>query len=324
MHALEQEIRRALALAQPSAAEEAWLVYADWLSSRDDPRGRWIALEHRAASATLEPGERERLRAEIDALLAEHRPSWTIAGLPDSWTLEWQHGFVVGVSLPLDDNAIAPLERLLAEPSASLLTRLRVRVEGDEDEEFDFFEEFDGELPERPPVDAAPFLRLLELDLARIGLFAFEYTPLGVDAIAGLVASELLAGLTTLDLRFAGAGDDAIALLAGAPGSSGLATLNLQRNRIGPRGAAALAESAALSGLRHLDLRDNPLGSAGAKALARGGFGRLESLYVYRRDVEREGALALAAAEHLPLSLRRYWAGQASASTREDSNATAE
>ena len=49
--ALERELRL------QSSAWEPWLVYADWLSERDDVRGRLIALEHHRATTRLRPDE---------------------------------------------------------------------------------------------------------------------------------------------------------------------------------------------------------------------------------------------------------------------------
>lgn len=313
MQGIESDLRRSLAglrVEQQHAHDwEPWLVHADWLSSRNDPRGALIVLEHRLATARPRPDERARLQAEIDALVAEHRATWTIEGLPASWGTTYRHGFLVGVSLSLDDEALEQLGALLDDPRATLLTRLDTTIGGEDDDDFD--EEYDFEsAPEAHPGDIALFGLLLELDLSRIAHFAFEYRLLSADAIAGL--APYLANLRSLDLRYTGANDEALVQLFGERGDVGLEVVQLQCNRIGARGLAALLGSGCARTLRHLDLRDNPLDRAGAELLAAAPLAQLDTLLLHQRDLGPGGAERLAASPHLPLALRRHWAGRAS------------
>jgi uncharacterized protein (TIGR02996 family) len=312
MQGIESELRRSLAglrAEQQHAHEwEPWLVYADWLSSRNDPRGALIVLEHRLASTRTSPEERAHLSAEIDALVAEHRTAWTIEGLPASWGTTYRHGFLVGVALSLDDEALGQLGGLLADPRAALLTRLATTIERDDD---DFDDEYDFEAePEAHAGDIALFGWLLELDLSRIAHFAFEYRLMAAEAIAGLAPH--LANLRGLDLRYAGVDDDALVQLFGGRIEVGLEVVHLQSNRIGARGLAALLASPCARTLRHLDLRDNPLGLAGAQVLAAAELVQLDTLLLHQHELGPGGAELLATAPRVPLALRRHWAGRAS------------
>lgn len=311
MQGIESDLRRSLAglrAEQQHAHDwEPWLVYADWLSSHNDPRGALIVLEHRLASTRTSPDERAHLSAEIDALVAEHRATWTIAGLPASWGTTYRHGFLVGVALSLDDQQLEPLGALLDDPRAALLARLATTIES-EDDDFDDEYDFESE-PEAREDDDELFGRLLELDLSRIAHFAFEYRLLSAAAIAGL--APYLANLRSLDLRYAGVGDEALVQLFGGRTDVGLEVVQLQCNRIGARGLAALLGGCART-LRHLDLRDNPLELAGAELLAAAPLAWLDTLLLHQRDLGPSGAERLAASPHLSLALRRHWAGRAS------------
>lgn len=315
MQALERELRRSVAgqrAEQERARDwEPWLVHADWLSSRDDPRGSLIVLEHRLASERLGESERAHLREEIDALVTRHRAAWVIEGLPAAWGTSYRHGFLVGVALTLDEDAFEPLASLLDDPRAALLARLSATVDGEDDEDEDDYD-YESE-PEPREGDLELFGELLALDLSRIAHFAFDYRLLSSDAIAGL--APYLANLRTLDLRYTGVSDEALVQLCtnAGPSTDGLEILHLQSNRIGARGLAALLDSGYARTLRHLDLRDNPLGPEGATLLAAAPLEQLETLLLHERDLGPEGAEGLAHASHLPLGIRRHWAGRASA-----------
>lgn len=312
MQGIESDLRRSLAglrAEQQHAHDwEPWLVYADWLSSHNDPRGALIVLEHRLATGRSSPNERARVDAEIHLLVAEHRAAWTIAGLPASWGTTYRHGFLVGVSLSLDDQQFEPLGALLEDPRAALLARIATTIES-EDDDFDDEYDFESEPEAREDHDER-FGRLLELDLSRIAHFAFEYRLLSAAAIAGL--APYLANLRSLDLRYVGANDDALVQLFGGRSDVGLEVLHLQTNRIGARGLAALLGSSCAGTLRHLDLRDNPLDLAGAELLAAAPLARIDTLLLHQRDLGPGGVERLAASPHLSLALRRHWAGRAS------------
>jgi uncharacterized protein (TIGR02996 family) len=118
---------------------QPWLVYADWLQQRDDPRGKLIALQYQLA---LEPRSRA-LRDAERALLDEHgayllperlhkmlrlpRRRGEDAGARCEVT--WRCGFLASVRLARKASpaqpAIAELaDELLGHPSAHFLRRL--------------------------------------------------------------------------------------------------------------------------------------------------------------------------------------------------------
>lgn len=306
MGALEQAIRRSPDVWEP------WLVFADWLSERGDVRGLLIGLEHRLATVRLSAEQQGQLRGEIAALIDAHQASWMIAELPEAWGVEWRHGFVVGLSLPLDEARVAALARVLVDPAARLLMNLRVQFEpasdGDDDD-VDFDEAYEPD-----PVPANLLRSLFELDLGHVRALAFEYAPIGAAGVELLAGWSGLSQLRTLDLRYNELGDAGVAPLFRSGRLHELRTLKLQRNRLGVAGARALAGAPSLERLTILDLRDNPIGRDGALALAAAPQLRgLEALHLHRSDIELAGARALAESEHLPLHIRRYWAGQWSA-----------
>jgi uncharacterized protein (TIGR02996 family) len=79
------------AIAAAPDDEAPRLVYADWLTQRDDPRGELIALQ--CELEHLEPGNPERVRLTARALrIAEARPP--IAGKLRHEQIGWRRGFV--------------------------------------------------------------------------------------------------------------------------------------------------------------------------------------------------------------------------------------
>lgn len=128
---------------------EAALVYADFLSLADDPRGELIALQHRLRDRLLD-AERKPLRDRETLLLFqhrhrllgalgtrlidEHRQRYAI----DELMLEWSMGFIASARTRRDYHAYAEdnevhlrvselLALLAASPSARFLRQLRVR-----------------------------------------------------------------------------------------------------------------------------------------------------------------------------------------------------
>jgi hypothetical protein len=104
---------------------EAWIVLADWLTERGDPRGLMLALEasgHDAAQ--LERLRREHLHRYSEAL-------WPVFGvrseaaLNERVELRWRAGVIVSAR-PLGDSfTSAQLEGLLASEAAVALAELR-------------------------------------------------------------------------------------------------------------------------------------------------------------------------------------------------------
>lgn len=302
--------------------EASWLVYGDWLTDRGDDRGQLIRLEQRAASATGD--EKVSLVAEIDALVARSGTQWS-AGLEEiqrlfderrehwdpllkrSVDLVWRHGFLVAAAVPCEEGSPYLVERLLAHPSARLLSGLAVRPGSEsalDDDDGD-----DGVARARASVSAHRVVAdILGCDLARLTTLDLGHLALGDAAVRALVGATRLTSVQTLDLRYNWLGDEFFVALRNAAHFSSVKRLYLQRNGIGPAGASAFADSPHLRELRHLDLRYNFLGEQGAAALARSpNVAKLEQFAVYQADVGPEGRRALASSGQLPLHLRRYW-----------------
>lgn len=89
-------------IARSPASEEGFLVYADWLQSRGDPRGELIALQHRA------DGGDDRASFAADDLLARHAVAWLgpLAGV--RLLLDWKLGFVRSVASPRATPLLLP------------------------------------------------------------------------------------------------------------------------------------------------------------------------------------------------------------------------
>jgi uncharacterized protein (TIGR02996 family) len=92
---------------------DAYLVYADWLSERGDPRGDLIVLQDRIQRA--------------DDVLAKHRAAFLgpLERVPKkAWTIEWDRGFVRKLRLELKaepEGWATIVPELLAHPSFALL-----------------------------------------------------------------------------------------------------------------------------------------------------------------------------------------------------------
>ena len=124
-------------LAAPDEVDN-YLVYADWLQSRGDPRGELIALQH-AAETTDAPDVRRR----ADELFKNQRRAFLSDELADAVAharlrhgsyrqgleLRWRRGFIERAWLgrlasAAMSDARAVLDALLAHPSARLLREL--------------------------------------------------------------------------------------------------------------------------------------------------------------------------------------------------------
>ena len=216
--------------------DDAWLVYADFLLERGDPRGDCIR-ERRQPDAS----EREQWRGGIPALAIS----------------EWRCGFVVGIDLPLDARTPHTLRTILADPEARFVSSLRLRRARS-------WSNDDYHVSPAIETDGDPLTAVLELDLSRIRAFGLPYQRFAErfdeDEIGRILGT--LGSLVSLDLRYCDLGDSAAVLLARTPGVRSLRRLHLQGNRIGEVGARAIAASPYLRDLELLDVRYNPIGAA--------------------------------------------------------------
>lgn len=105
-----------------------FLVYADWLQERGDPRGEFIALQHTMQKQS-DPVEFMRLKKQGQALLLAHERAWigdvTVA-CGHRVKLDWKHGFIEAVRIGATDNPTEPaldsvLASILAAPCGCAL-----------------------------------------------------------------------------------------------------------------------------------------------------------------------------------------------------------
>jgi uncharacterized protein (TIGR02996 family) len=142
---------------------ETYLVYADLLQSRGDPRGELIAMDHRL----LTHGPSPELQRARDALFARHREAW-LGDLSEHGPcveLSWRLGFIKSARIALDwdhyDAGVEPdqlLARLLAHPSARFLQELRLGMVNFEGENF-----YDGMIDVLVGAGPHPTLRRLHI-----------------------------------------------------------------------------------------------------------------------------------------------------------------
>ncbi len=152
------------------------------------------------------------------------------------------------------------------------------------------------------------------LDAGRAGLGATEtwawVEQLTLREVSGvpahaLVACDLLASPSSLNLHYSGVGRSFTALLAQCPYLGRLRDLDLRSCPIGSQGLAALAGSGCLSHLRRLELTDCGIGDDGLEALAGSPLlARLTYLDLGGNHITDRGARALARSPHLPARLR--------------------
>lgn len=105
---------------------EPYLVYADWLAKRGDPRAELIVVQHRCDRIEPENGQ---LLAYRDELLRRHP---VLVPALDRWRARyrWRWGFIERAEL--DDPTNDDLELLFAHPSCRLLRHLSLDLSYDD------------------------------------------------------------------------------------------------------------------------------------------------------------------------------------------------
>jgi uncharacterized protein (TIGR02996 family) len=249
---------------------QSWLVYADWLTDRDDPRGQLIGLEHQLATRTdLAKRERERLDRQARRLVRENRwrGAWPLKRRRGY--LSWQHGFPWSASL-YGGSAARALALALEQAPSQFLCSL------------DFYGLLAKDVPPLLEVLRRTHAHTLHFhwaelepeDLASLwGAVSLRHLQLSgivseLERLEGLLG-ETLGGLRSLMLD--GSTTEAgLATMVRALGSAPLRSLSVLEAELGPALAELLASSPALSRLSRLELTTNGLGDSGAAALARG------------------------------------------------------
>lgn len=283
-------------LSEAPEDRDAWLVYADSLLAHGDVRGELVRLELEAASVPTDNQRRRRLNVQARTLIKRHEDAWR-GGLPSHAQLTWAHGFVTGVWLPWEEDALTALRRFTAGPHARLLAAVGFRFDHRAAPEF-----------------VAPLVtQFAALELPTVRTLRVSHVPLQPEVVRMLARAKVVPRLSHLDLRYAALGDEGLAALLDEAPLSLLQRLSLQKNQLSAQGVARLAQTP-LRALQQLDLRLNALGREGAVALARAAFlPQLTQLTLYPEDLGREGVGVLAVAPQLPFPLRRAWRALATA-----------
>ncbi|MEN0066733.1 MAG: TIGR02996 domain-containing protein [Myxococcota bacterium] len=234
-------------LAATRTAEDwtPWLVLADALGERGDPRAALVRAHHRLAEGGLPDADRDVLANWIIA--TEGASEWpnSLPKAPPGVSVRWVRGFVHQIFLRrLADDVVAYLNALQAHPFGRGLNHLRLMVR-------------------RPAV--AAFGRLVEARFAPHVLhWSFAQQALG-PAHARVLAAALPT-LRSLDVSANALGDGGMMTLANTPWSD-LEALHLGSNGIGTEGIHALA-AANWPRLETLLIMAAPIGETEATALA--------------------------------------------------------
>ncbi|MCA9664927.1 MAG: tetratricopeptide repeat protein [Myxococcales bacterium] len=286
----EREIAR---LREAPDDDEAWLVHADALVARGEPRGELAQLQHLAQHerdverrATLEAEVASYVRQHAEALLGDLRLSSALT------QLRWRAGYIVGLRFADGDGVVtapeALLERLLASPACVLLRTLTVgqlaQLEGDYGPLVAVLRSAARrdvpatrslrELSLGSGVDGSPLesgLDRASLDYGAVAELCGELKSLRALALEGVSENLPLAAfpatLERLALRSAERGDSLAEQLAALDTLRGaLADLDLRGGTLTDRGAAALA-GASWPRQVTLDLRENLLEHEGEALL---------------------------------------------------------
>lgn len=287
-------------------AEEAYLVYADWLQGRGDPRGELICVQHALAEqrrhdrdghhkhAAVPPRQLERAEALMLMIHGArlHGPALAQIDsveeqryLVDLFELSWRLGFIRGAargrSLARQDDNRALWPAVLASPSARFLRQLTL-------DWYDCDQLQRVELPQTlhrlelvlerwwPPAreadswDADRGRRSLEETLGP----AEQFAPEVIGRLQPLLQHPQAPGLRELVLQRCPFSRALLGPLLASPLLTQLSTLDLSHGTLADADVPLLLEAgAALRRLQRLDLRRNKLGLAARdRLLALGGF----------------------------------------------------
>ena len=160
----------------------SYLVYADWLIARGDPRGELITMQH-GMRAQRDPATFMTFKKQEEALRTAHLRSWLgdIAGTAvHRLKLEWRWGVFEAVQVdrpehPSEVTLAALVDALLACPLAHFIRRLALRGPVDA---------LAAAVPETPPRTLAKLSLLVEDTASRapLELACERYRAAGVDA----------------------------------------------------------------------------------------------------------------------------------------------
>jgi uncharacterized protein (TIGR02996 family) len=267
-------------IAAAPADDAPRLVYADWLDERGDPRGTFIRVQCALAVLPIDDPRRSDLEDAERQLRGAHAASWTREWNGAVKEVEFQRGFVEGLSL----SAAAFLDHGPDVLASGLVRTIRLSDCADA---------------------VAALVRCPHL--RRIDYLDLGVNYLGDEKTVALLRSDHVRELRGLGLSFNGLTNAGVQAVLDIGPWPRLTALDLQGNaHINGRGAVTLAQTRALPRLEALDLRDNQVDASGAWALANSkALPRLVDLALSGNAIGDAGARALAMSPLLPRQLAR-------------------
>jgi uncharacterized protein (TIGR02996 family) len=300
--------RRSMLLAavlNDPANDEPRKVYADELSTENDPRGEFILIDI-ALDGPLSIRKRAQLSARRTELLTANRKAWW-----GTAKVRTRHGFgealsgglkqisaklfdsdpIVEIQVSLEDES--EVDKLVAAKWFPRVRRLIIRGQiGDEG--------FGTLVGSRQAaylhslnvtangIGADGMASLKPTALPHLTTLVLSGNPIGDGGLEALAAWKRLPALEALYLSDCELSGEGIATLLGGPALAKLEKLTLSNNsELGDDIGAVLTKHASkLPALRHLELKNSDLGTAGAKGLAKAKLPALRRLDVRRNGIE--------------------------------------
>ncbi|MCW5806267.1 MAG: TIGR02996 domain-containing protein [Deltaproteobacteria bacterium] len=257
------------AVASDPDSDDPRRVYADQLTTKNDPRGEFILVDI-ALAGPLSIRKREALAARRAELMAKHGKTWfNFAGL----TARVSRGFVESIGGKIGKLLKTAPEIFESEPVSEVSIR-----------------EIDDETIDK--LLAAPWLPHVRRLVLR--------GKLDDESFGKLVTSPSLAKLTTLNVTGTKVSADALGYLDG--NLANVRTLVLTGNKFGDDGIEKLVAWKHLPGLETLYASGCDLSSKGVAALLGVALGKLDKLTFTNNDIGDKGLTQIVAnAKNLPL-----------------------
>lgn len=287
------------------------LVYADWLTAHDDPRGDFIRVQ--CGLRGIGRGERIPLKRREQRLIRAHGAKWRAPATP-AMKLIWRRGFIDEVRLYNVGKGLDALEALFdVEP----VRYLEVTFATADDMQAFLTSGLVGRLAGLKctsyRVKGGALLAALLACPGVATLVNLNLSHAGVDAktAKAIARAPELAGLRVLSLTGCNLGDAGVANLVDAKSLGRWTALYLSSCGVTDEGVAALVDSPVMAGLEYLTLnRNGEIGDEGAARLAASpDVASLQWLELDATSVTDEGARALLASPSLAglrrISLRR-------------------
>lgn len=247
------ENRKLLAAIEADPSDpDAYAIYADWLQTREDPRGELMSLHLAARGSSARATAAREKAAELIAKHDEHFYGKAAHVVGEQLQPEWGFGFLHAIDWYNDEggdseDSLEILIALLDHPSSKLLRQLSILMN-------DFAQTLWASLLPRLAARHLTQLRLTALDAGSLGPLLSStklpsLTHLTLVAVTGdfipkLARSRLLRQLRELELHDAFESDDAAeSLLEHAKRFEHLDAIRIARGSVTPKMLRRLAEA---------------------------------------------------------------------------------